>query len=71
MVKFSVASVERQERLQPNGRTKQVYRVWIETENGSTAAYDVPAGIYESDELKPYLQKQADTLDRAFLLSSE
>jgi len=71
MPNFKVVSVKKQERLRPDGGQTVVYRVWIETVHGSSAAIDVPAQIYVSDGLKGYLQSQADLLDKAFLIGLE
>lgn len=68
MAKFKVISVKKQERLRPDGGVASVYRVWIETSAGSEAAVDVPASVYESDDLKAFLVKQAEMLDRALTL---
>lgn len=66
MASFGVVSSRRSERLLPDGRTKPVYVVWIETVKGATGSAEIDASVWDSDGLLEELQSIADNLDRAF-----
>lgn len=68
MASFQVTSAQKQQRLGPSGQTREVYVVWLETSRGATGSVEVPAGVWQGDGLKAYLQEQADLLDKAFVL---
>lgn len=67
---FEVLSVDKQDRLSPNGRVSIVYRVWIETDKGANGAVELTEVQYKSDDLKSILAQEAADLDRAFDLAS-
>lgn len=71
MASFKVVSAQRQSRLRPDGGTSQVYVAWLETARGATGSVEVPQSVWESDQLREYLQAQADELDKAFVLINE
>lgn len=68
MVAFKITSASRQQRMLAGGNTTQVYVVWIETTAGATGSVEVPASVWEGENLKGYLQAEADKLDKAFSL---
>lgn len=71
MPSFTVESASKQDRLRPDGGTKTVYVVWLETSKGATGRVEIPADVWESDQLKTRLEAEAANLDRAFDLMSE
>jgi len=68
MANFKITSASRQQRMLPGGNTTQVYIAWIETAAGATGSVEIPAATWEGENLKGYLQAEADKLDRAFNL---
>jgi hypothetical protein len=68
---FKVISAQRQQRLRPDGGTTDVYVAWLETARGATGSVEVPAAVWQGDNLREYLQEQADTLDKAFVVVNE
>jgi len=68
MANFKITSASRQQRMLPGGNTMQVYIAWLETSAGATGSVEVPASVWEGENLKEYLQGEADKLDRAFNL---
>ena len=68
MNSFKITSASRQQRMLPGGNTVQVYVTWIETNAGATGVVEVPSAVWEGEELKAFLQAEADKLDKAFSL---
>ena len=68
MSDFTVDAARRQERLRADGGTVQEYVVWLQTDLGATGSVRVPAAVWEGDDLKAYLQIEADKLDKAFIV---
>lgn len=71
MASFTVEAAQRQDRMLPNGDTKQVYVVWLKTDRGASGQVTVPSSVWEGDELGSYLQAEADKLDKAFVLVNQ
>lgn len=69
MPKYKVIESRQIQKLGPTGLGVSVYRVWIQTERGSTGAVDVDAADWKADKLKDILGKFADDLDLAFTLT--
>lgn len=68
MANFRVDAARRQERLRADGGTVQEYVVWLQTDLGATGSVRVPASVWEGENLKEYLQSEADKLDKAFVV---
>lgn len=68
MTGFKVDAARRQERLRADGGTVQEYVVWLQTDLGATGSVSVPAAVWEGENLKEYLQAEADKLDKAFIV---
>jgi len=66
--KYKVIESRQIQKLGPTGASVSQYRVWIQTERGSTGAADVDAADWTAEKLKPILQRFADDLDLAFTL---
>lgn len=70
MPKYKVLESRQIQKLGPTGTSVSVYRVWIQTERGSTGSIDVDAADWTADKLKPILEGLATDLDLAFTLTS-
>jgi len=68
MAGFKVESSQRQDRMRADGGSVQVYVVWLRTDLGATGQVTVPTSVWESGDLREYLQDEADKLDKAFKL---
>ena len=69
MAKYKVIESRQVQKLGPTGAAISQYRVWIQTERGSTGAADVDAADWTAEKLKGILGKFADDLDLAFTLT--
>ena len=68
MAKYKVIESRQIQKLGPTGNSVAQYRVWIQTERGSTGAADVDAADWTADKLKEILGNFADDLDLAFTI---
>ena len=68
--KYKVLESKQIQKLGPTGSSVAVYRVWIQTDRGSTGAVDIDAGDWTADKLKEILGNFAADLDLAFTLTS-
>ena len=68
MPTYKVLDSRQIQRMTPAGGSQSVYRVWIETNHGSTGNIDVDMGDWTADKLKPILEGFASQLDLAFNL---
>ena len=68
--KYKVLESKQIQKLGPTGSSVAVYRVWIQTDRGSTGAADVDAADWTAEKLKPILEAFAADLDLAFTLTS-
>ena len=66
--KYKVIESRQVQKLGPTGSAISQYRVWIQTERGSTGAADVDAADWTADKLKEILGNFASDLDLAFTL---
>lgn len=68
--KYKVLESKQIKKLGPTGSSVAVYRVWIQTDRGSTGAADVDAADWTAEKLRPILEAFAADLDLAFTLTS-
>ena len=68
MAKYKVIESRQINKLGPTGNSVAQYRVWIQTERGSTGAADIDAADWTADKLKEILGNFADDLDLAFTI---
>ena len=69
MPKYKVIESRQISKLGPTGSAVSEYRVWIQTERGSTGSIDVAVADWKLDPLKEILTVFADELDLAFTLT--
>jgi len=69
MPTYKVIESRQIQKLGPTGSSVSQYRVWIQTERGSTGAADIDAADWTADKLKPILDRFAADLDLAFTLT--
>jgi len=67
--KYKVIESRQVQKLGPTGSAISQYRVWIQTERGSTGAADVDAADWTAEKLKEILGNFAADLDLAFTLT--
>ena len=67
--KYKVLESRQIQTLGPTGAAVSQYRVWIQTERGSTGAADIDAADWTADKLKPILDRFATDLDLAFSIT--
>ena len=67
--KYKVLESRQIQKLGPTGASVSQYRVWIQTERGSTGAADIDAADWTADKLKPILDRFATDLDLAFSIT--
>ncbi|MBA7568661.1 hypothetical protein ES708_10395 [subsurface metagenome] len=68
--KYKVLESRQIKTLSPTGASVSQYRVWIQTERGSTGAADIDAADWTAEKLKPILDRFAADLDLAFTLEA-
>lgn len=68
MATFKVEAVQKQDRLGPTGDPVPMYIVWLKTALGASGRIEVPAPVWEGDDLEHYLRVEASNLDKAFVL---
>jgi len=66
---YKVIESRQIQKLGPTGSSVSQYRVWIQTERGSTGSVDVNAADWTADRLREILAKFAADLDLAFTLN--
>ena len=66
--KYKVIESRQIQRLVPTGSSVSVYRVWIQTEHGSTGSLDVEQADWTAEKLPGLLVTFAAKLDLAFTL---
>lgn len=71
MATFKVEAAKKQARMGPTGDAVPIYVVWLRTDLGGTGMVEVPVTVWESDDLRDFLQVEADKLDKAFLLIND
>ena len=69
MPEYKVLETRQIQTLSPTGATQQVYRVWIQTERGSSGNIDVAQADWTAERLKAILDQFATDLDLAFTLT--
>ena len=69
MPKYKVLESKQVQKLGPTGSSVAMYRVWIQTERGSTGAADIDGADWTAEKLKPILERCATDLDLAFTLT--
>ena len=69
MPNYTVIESRQIAKLGPTGNSVSEYRVWIQTERGSTGSIDVSAADWKADKLKELLTDFATDLDLAFNLT--
>ena len=69
MPNYKVIESRQISKLGPTGSTVSEYRVWIQTERGSTGSIDVSAADWKAEKLKTILTDFATDLDLAFNLT--
>jgi len=69
MAGYKVEAAQQQDRMGPTGDSVQVYVVWLKTDLGASGRIEVPALVWEGDDLAAYLQAKADNLDKAFVVA--
>ena len=67
--KYKVIESRQIQKLGPTGASVSQYRVWIQTERGSTGAADIDAADWTAEKLKPILERFAADLDLAFSIT--
>jgi len=68
MAEYKVIESRQVQKLGPTGTAISQYRVWIQTDRGSTGATDVDVADWTADKLKEILGKFAEDLDLAFTI---
>jgi len=68
MPTYKVIESRQIQKLGPTGSSVSMYRVWIQTERGSTGAADIDGADWTAEKLKPILDRFAADLDLAFTL---
>ena len=69
MPNYKVVESRQIQKLGPTGAGVSVYRVWIQTDRGSTGSVDVDAADWNADRLKEILTDFSADLDLAFNLT--
>ena len=69
MPKYKVTDSRQIQTLGPSGVSVSQYRVWIQTERGSTGSIDVVLADWDKTKLQAILTEFADELDLAFNLT--
>ena len=67
--KYKVIESRQIQKLGPTGASVSEYRVWIQTERGSTCSVDVSLADWKADRLREILLMFAAELDLAFTLT--
>ena len=67
--KYKVIESRQIQKLGPTGAGVSEYRVWIQTERGSTGSVDVSLADWKADRLREILLMFAGELDLAFTLT--
>ena len=67
--KYKVLESRQIQKLGPTGASVSQYRVWIQTERGSTGACDVDAADWTAEKLRVILDRFATDLDLAFSIT--
>lgn len=65
---YKVLDSRQIQKITPAGGNQSLYRVWVETSNGSTGSIDIPAEDWTAEKLNPILVDFAKTLDLPFTL---
>lgn len=68
MSKYTVTDTREVSTLTQAGTERKVYRVWLQTENGSVGSVDVPATEWTPERVREILEAKATDLDLAFAL---
>lgn len=68
MSNYTVTDTREVATLTQAGTERKSYRVWLQTENGSSGSVDIPAAKWTPESVKEILQAKATDLDLAFSL---
>lgn len=71
MPKYTVTDTREVSTLTQAGTERKSYRVWLQTERGSSGSVDIPADKWTPESVKEILQAKATDLDLAFALEIE
>lgn len=66
---YKVVDSREMSTMTQTGTERKFYRVWIQTDRGSTGHIDVPLSDWSEATLPGIMQAKADELDLAFRLS--
>lgn len=70
MAGYTVTDTRQVKTLTPAGTMREVYRVWISTDRGSSGSVDVSPADWEATRLTEVLEDLAQRLDLAFAVSN-
>jgi len=71
MPKYTVTDTREVSTLTQAGTERKSYRVWLQTEHGSSGSVDIPVDKWTPESVKEILQAKATDLDLAFALEVE